>query len=152
METLDYSAVINRSAVAVDVPANNKEEVFQYICEMLYRDNTLTSLEDFKKDLYYRESLGKTGIGEGIAIPHGKSQFVTKTCIAIVKLKEPIAWETADEKPVQILILFAVNEADKSNFFLRMMAQVARKLVQENVSKRLVAAQTVDELIDALIN
>lgn len=152
METVDYAAIINRNAVAVNVPAENKEAAFQYIAEMLDKDGVLTSIDGFKKDLYLREEMGKTGIGGGVAIPHGKSRHVVKTCISIVKLAQPIAWESADDKPVEILILFAVNEADKTNTFLRMMAQVARKLAQEGVSARLRAAKTPDDLVNALLD
>lgn len=150
MEKINYLSVINQNAVRVGVPASNKEEAFQYIAKILYEDGTLTSLEDFIKDLYYRESLGSTGIGEGVAIPHGKSRAVKKSCIAIAKLEHPISWETTDEKPVQVLILFAVKEEDKSTYFLRLMAQVARKLAQEGVCAKLIDAHTKEELLDAL--
>lgn len=150
MEMINYLSVINENAVRIGVAAADKEEAFQYIAKILYEDGTLTSVEDFKKDLYYRESLGSTGIGGGVAIPHGKSRAVKKSCIAIVKLEHPIPWETTDEKPVQVLILFAVKEEDKSTYFLRLMAQVARKLAQDGVCAKLVGAHTKKELLSAL--
>ena len=150
MEELVLKDVINPDAVAVDVEAGNKEEAFQYATEMLYRSGVLTSMEDFKKDLYLREAEGQTGIGNGVAIPHGKSKYVSKTCIAILKLKNPIEWETADGKPVSVLVMFAVNEQDKSKYFLKLMAQVARRLAQNGVCERLLSCQTNQELIDTL--
>lgn len=150
MDVLDYASIINPRAVAVDVAAANKEEAFQSISELLAKDGVVTDIDAFKRDLYYRESLGSTGIGGGVAIPHGKSLAVSRTCISVVKLKEPIAWESADGKPVQVLILFAVNDADKGNTFLRMMAQVARKLAKEETSKKLVSAKTPEELMAVL--
>ena len=148
MEELVLKDVINPDAVAVDVEAGNKEEAFQYATEMLYRSGVLTSMEDFKKDLYLREAEGQTGIGNGVAIPHGKSKYVSKTCIAILKLKNPIEWETADGKPVSVLVMFAVNE--QSKYFLKLMAQVARRLAQNGVCERLLSCQTNQELIDTL--
>ena len=85
-----------------------------------------------------------------MAIPHGKSKYVSKTCIAILKLKKPIEWETADGKPVSVLVMFAVNEQDKSKYFLKLMAQVARRLAQNGVCERLLSCQTNQELIDTL--
>ena len=73
-----------------------------------------------------------------------------RSCIAVVKLDHPVPWETADEKPVQVLILFAVNEADKSTYFLRLMSQVARKLAQDGVCAKLAGAHTKEELLSAL--
>ena len=150
METIDYLSVINQNAVRTGVSAADKEEVFRYVAQILYEDGTLTSVEDFIKDLYERESLGPTGIGEGVAIPHGKSRAVSRSCIAVIKLDHPVPWETADEKPVQVLILFAVSEADKSTYFLRLMSQVARKLAQDGVCAKLAGAHTKEELLSAL--
>lgn len=150
MEAENYLSIINPHTVLVDVPAGSKAEVFDYAAKALLADGVLTDAEDFKKDLYYRESLGPTGIGGGIAIPHGKSGAVARTCISILKLAQPIQWETADGQPVQVIILFAVSLADKNNTFLRMMAQVARKLAREGVCAQLVAAASPEELTQAL--
>lgn len=150
METMDYLSIINPNAVKVGVEAASKEEVFEYASQLLRGDGAIGSVEEFKKDLYFRESLGQTGIGGGVAIPHGKSGAVERTCISILKLAQPVAWETADGKPVQVVILFAVSLADKNDCFLRMMAQVARKLAREGVCSKLMAATAPQELIDAL--
>ncbi len=147
---LNYMSVINRQAVAVDVPAANKEEAFQYICELLRNAGVMDSIEEFKRDLYLREAEGQTGIGNGVAIPHGKSLAVKDTCISVIKLREPIEWETLDGEPVRVLICFAVNDADKTSTFLRMMAQVARKLAYQETIDKLMAANTPDELLAAL--
>ncbi|WP_373165246.1 PTS sugar transporter subunit IIA [Agathobaculum sp. Marseille-P7918] len=149
MET-SYLSVINRQAVAVDVSAANKEEAFQYICDMLTKADVLNSAEEFKKDLYLREKEGRTGIGNGVAIPHGKSLAVKDTCISVVKLRDPIEWETLDGKPVRVLICFAVSDKDRTDKFLRMMAQVARKLAYQETIDNLMAATTPDELLAAL--
>ena len=85
-----------------------------------------------------------------MAIPHGKSAAVQRSCISIVKLAAPIPWESADDKPVQVVILFAVSLADKNNSFLRMMAQVARKLAKEGVCSNLIAATTPQQILQAL--
>ena len=76
--------VINENAVAVNVKAQNKEEVFECVCDLLLKDGSITSKEEFKQDLYIRESQGKTGIGDGIAIPHGKSLAVKRNCISVL--------------------------------------------------------------------
>lgn len=145
-----YLSVINHQAVAVDVSAANKEEAFQYIGDMLYKAGIVDSVENFKKDLYCREAEGKTGIGNGIAIPHGKSLAVKDTCISVIKLCEPIEWETLDDKPVRVLICFAVSDKDRTDKFLRMMAQIARKLAYEETVEKLMMAKTSDELVAAL--
>lgn len=150
MEAADYLSIIDRSAVKVGVKVSCKEEVFEYAAQLLKAERVIRSVEEFKKDLYLRESMGQTGIGGGVAIPHGKSGAVERTCISILKLARPVEWETADGQPVQVIILFAVSLEDKNENFLRMMAQVARKLAREGVCSKLVAAETPQELIEAL--
>lgn len=144
MELLE---VINRKVTSVDIEVQDKEEAFSYACWKLFEDGSITSMEEFKKDLYKREAEGQTGIGEGIAIPHGKSKAVKRNCISIFKLKNPISWETLDDKPVQVLILFAVSLEDKNEYFLRLMAAVAGKLAQEGISRKLLECNTREELL-----
>ena len=150
MEIDNYLEVVNLEVSSANVNVTDKEELFSYAAQKLEENGVLESAEDFKRDLYYRESLGKTGIGEGIAIPHGKSKSVRKTCIALFRLKQPIEWETTDDKPVQVIILFAVSIADQNEVFLRMMAQVARRLAREGVCRQLAAAPTTREMLQAL--
>lgn len=146
----EYLSVINQNAVRLDVPAKNKNEAFLYAAEMLFGEGVLSDKDEFVKDLHFRESLGPTGIGDGVAIPHGKSKAVKQTCISILKLAEPIEWETTDGKPVRILIMFAVSEEDKTDRFLRLMAQVARKLAREGVCEMLAAAESKEAIMKAL--
>ena len=88
MQEENYLSIINEQAVEVGVAACDKETVFEHVARRLEQIGVLTSSEHFKKDLYERESQGPTGIGGGIAIPHGKSLAVKNTCISIVKLDE----------------------------------------------------------------
>ncbi|WP_313184717.1 PTS sugar transporter subunit IIA [Lacrimispora sp.] len=146
---MDLKDVINQNAVAVNVRAKNKEEVFDYVCDLLFKDGSITSTEEFKQDLYLRESQGKTGIGEGIAIPHGKSSAVRRNCVSILKVEKPIQWETLDNEPVQVFIIFAVNQKDKNEYFLRLMASVAKKLAQEGVCGKLRNSCSKEEILEA---
>ena len=141
--------VINENAVAVNVKAQNKEEVFECVCDLLLKDGSITSKEEFKQDLYIRESQGKTGIGDGIAIPHGKSLAVKRNCISVLKLEQPIQWETLDGLPAQVFIIFAINQKDKDDYFLRLMASVAKKLAQEGTCGKLMGSSTKEDILEA---
>ena len=141
--------VINENAVAVNVKAQNKEEVFECVCDLLLKDGSITSKEEFKQDLYIRESQGKTGIGDGIAIPHGKSLAVKRNCISVLKLEQPIQWETLDGLPAQVFIIFAINQMDKDDYFLRLMASVAKKLAQEGTCGKLMGSSTKEDILEA---
>ncbi len=144
---MKVSDVINPNAVDLNMDAHNKEEALARLCELLEKDGSVTSAELFKKDVYFRESEGHTGIGDGVAIPHGKSETVLKTCIAIGRCKEPIEWETIDGKPVRVIILFAVSKDDKNNYFVKLMSEVARMLAHPGTAEKLLRCADCGELL-----
>lgn len=84
---MDLSKVIKRETIKLDMEATTKEEVIKELTELLYKVNAISNKEKFLKDVFYRESIGTTGIGNGIAIPHGKSKFVNKTSLVIGRAK-----------------------------------------------------------------
>jgi fructose PTS system EIIA component len=144
---MEVSAVINRSAVVLDMEAANKAAVISNLADLLEKDGAITSKDQFITDVYLREAEGKTGIGNAVAIPHGKSVAVSKTCVAIGRVKDAIEWETLDGKPVKLVILFAVGLEDKGMSFVKLMSQVARKIANEEVCEKLMCAKEVDEVV-----
>jgi PTS system fructose-specific IIC component len=126
------TCVLNLNAVDLKMQADSKQEALQKLYHLLYVDGAITSIEKFADDVQDREKKGWTGIGNGIAIPHGKSAAVVRSCIALARMKKPIPWETIDDQPVSLIILFVVGEEDRNTSFIRTIAQVARLLSQEN--------------------
>ncbi|MEA9390271.1 PTS sugar transporter subunit IIA [Acerihabitans sp. TG2] len=141
------SDVINKNAVQVNMPANDKAQALTMLADLLYQDGAINDKDGFINDVYHRENEGKTGIGGFIAIPHGKSAYVNHTCIAIGLLDRPILWESLDGNPVKVIILFAVNTKDKNDYFVKMMSQVARMLGKEDVCEQLISATSTEELL-----
>lgn len=139
--------VINKNAIQVNMPALNKQQALESLIDLLYQDGVVDDASLFIKDVYQRESEGMTGIGGYIAIPHGKSLHVNKTCIAIGLLRDPIEWESLDGNKVKAIILFAVSMQDKNDFCIKLMSRIARMLGNEQVCDTLLNATTSDELI-----
>ena len=147
---MNLREVINENAVAVNVKAQNKEEVFECVCDLLLKDGSITSKEEFKQDLYIRESQGKTGIGDGIAIPHGKSDHVDHVGIAVGRTRDMIDWESYDGEPSRLFFLFAVPaHSDGAKDHLRLIAELAGKLGNDNTMRRLQTAASYDDLLEA---
>lgn len=104
-------------------------------------------MEGFKKDIYLRESEGTTGIGNYIAIPHGKSDSVTQVGIAIAKLDHEIEWETLDGKGVKLVFLFAVsNNHEYARNHMLLLADIARKLGNDEAVEKMLSAETIEDL------
>lgn len=145
---MDLSKVIKRETIKLDMEATTKEEVIKELAELLYKVNAISNKENFLKDVFYRESIGTTGIGNGIAIPHGKSKFVNKTSLAIGRTKSAIEWESLDEQPVHFIILFAVTEEDKNSTHIKILAKVASNLGDDDVCANLLKAKSPEEILD----
>lgn len=145
---MDLSKVIKRETIKLDMEATTKEEVIKELTELLYKVNAISNKENFLKDVFYRESIGTTGIGNGIAIPHGKSKFVNKTSLAIGRTKSAIEWESLDEQPVHFIILFAVTEEDKNSTHIKILAKVASNLGDDDVCANLLKAKSPEEILD----
>ncbi len=143
---MNAADVIRKDRVELSLKADTKEEALRELVDILYESGALTDKEGFLKDVLDRESVSTTGIGNGIAIPHGKSANVRETTVTIGRTKTPLGWESVDEKPVSLIVLLAVNENDKTNVHVKLLSQMARKLASEESCKRLLEAKTADEI------
>lgn len=145
---MDLSKVIRSETIKLDMEATTKEEALQELTTLLFNVNAISNQENFLKDVFYRESIGTTGIGNGIAIPHGKSKFVNKTSLAIGRTKFDIEWESLDEQPVHFIILFAVTEEDKNSTHVKILAKVASNLGDDDVCAKLLQAKSPEEILE----
>ena len=145
---MDLAKVIKKETIKLDMEATTKEEALKELVELLYENNKISDKEAFLEDVYYRESLGTTGIGNYIAIPHGKSKFVNKTSLALGRTKQDIEWETLDGLPVRFIILFAVTDEDKTSVHIRLLAKVASTLGDDDACAKLLVAKTNEEILN----
>lgn len=149
-ETFSIADVITEELVELDLQATTKEEVIQELTELLVKNGVVSDATDFAVDVFKREAEGMTGLGQGIAIPHGKSESVLKTSLAVGKTKQPIAWESLDEKPVQVIILFAVKNTEANTMHIKLLQKVAMLLADEEFIADVMAAKTKEEMLQLL--
>lgn len=144
---MDIGKIINPNKINLDLQATTKDEVFREMSELLYQEGVLSSVEDFIVDVYKREEEGQTGLENHIAIPHGKSNAVLQTSLAIGRTAHPIPWETIDGKPVHCIILFAVRMIDKTTTHIKLLSQVASALADEEVVEKLLTENDPEQII-----
>ena len=149
---IDLSKIISKDLLIVDSVSKSKQEVLLELAKLLEKKEYITNAVNFLDDVYLRESEGITGIGNGIAIPHGKSKAVKKTTVAIAVLKNEINWETLDEKGVKVVILFAVQDTDATTTHILLLQQVAILLANDNFLDSLKAVSSVDQLYEIFVN
>lgn len=145
---MEIAQVLKPEQIRLDIQQNTKEQVLDALADVLMQSGALTDKKAFLDDVYEREAVSSTGIGNGIAIPHGKSQFVRETTVAIGRVSAGVTdWETFDDEPVTLVVLLAVDEADKTGVHVRLLSQMARKLASPQTCQRLTEAKTPEEMI-----
>lgn len=149
---IDLSKIISKDLLIVDSVSQSKQDVLLELANLLEKKEYITNAVNFLDDVYLRESEGITGIGNGKAIPHGKSKAVKKTTVAIAVLKNEIDWETLDEKGVKVVILFAVQDTDATTTHILLLQQVAILLANDNFLDSLKEVSSIDQLYEIFVN
>lgn len=108
--------ILNKKFFFLDKDSKTKEEVFENAVDVLMKDKRIISRKDLLKNIFHRESLGPTFVGQGFAIPHGQSEGVLVPTILYVKTNHPIEWETSNHDLVKHIILFIIkNEKNQED-------------------------------------
>lgn len=146
---MEIKDILDENIIDLSIEAKNKDQVLRHLANLLKENGYIQNLEEFVSDIYLRESEGITGIGNGIAIPHGKSNEAKRIGIAIGKTNNFIEWESIDEKPVNIIFLFCVsNDVEYARNHLMLLAKIAGKLGNDNTIKKLLNSTSKKEIID----
>jgi len=146
---MKISELIDLPLIQLDLKAKTKSQVITELSNMLKAENRISDLKLFMEDVYERESLGSTGIGFKIAIPHTKSKYVTKPSLVFGRTNDGIEFESLDNEPAKLFFLIAMPESG-SNSHLQVLALLSRNLIHEEFRDQLLEAKTSQEVLDIL--
>ena len=142
---------IKPSLVQFDFDVKSKEDTIKKVIDLMKESDLLSDADRYLKDVYKRESESTTGIGMGIAIPHAKSEGVKETCFSLIKLKDPIEWESLDEKPVNYVIMLAVPSGANDEY-LRILSTLATNLMDDDFRESLITSETIEDVYETFKN
>lgn len=145
MEVLN---MINPKLIKFHFAGTTKEEIISKVVDAVNESGCLNDVEQYRKDVFIRESLESTGIGYGIAIPHAKSKGVSNSCFTLIKLKNKIEWQSLDGNPVEFVIMLAVPEEEK-NEFLTILSSLATRLMDDDFRDSLLNSENQEEMLNA---
>lgn len=149
---MEFKDILNRKTIVTHLDVNNKAEALDAMAEMFVQANIINDKEGYIKDVYIREEFGPTGIGNYVAIPHGKSDSVITPGVAIAILTHEIEWESLDDNGAKVIILFAVGSDNESaQEHLKLLAMFSKRLGDNVVVSKLLGADTVEDVIDAFV-
>jgi len=145
------SDLLSPDRVLSDVRASSKKRLLELISDALVQhDATLNAREVFES-LIARERLGSTGLGHGVAIPHGRVPSSTAPQAVFLKLSKPLPYDSVDGQPVDLLFALAVPENCTSDH-LKLLAQIAERFGDAELREKLRNATDAQEMVQLLSN
>jgi len=147
MNIADFVEIEN---IVIGIDAASKVQAIEQLAALLDKNGKLNDKNGYIVAVLDREDHFTTGIGNGIAIPHGKTDCVKQSSIAIAKLNQPVEWQAMDDLPVDLVFLLAIQDADASDLHLKLLQQIAVKLMDDEIVAALKSAVTAEEIIAAL--
>ena len=148
---MELNEVLSENIIDLNLKGTTKDEILRELSQHLYDNGYISDVEQFVKDIYVRESLGITGAGNHIAIPHGKSSVVKKITIAIGRSDHYVEWESYDDQPVNLFFLFCVSDDESfAQNHMRLLAKLAGKIGNDDLCEELQNAKTPAEVIEIL--
>jgi nitrogen PTS system EIIA component len=131
--------------IVLDIDVESKARLFEEASALFERSSGLAR-SIISSSLAAREKLGSTGLGQGIAIPHGRIKGLTKATGAFIRLARPIAFDAPDGKPVaQVFVLLVPEHATEEH--LQLLSELAQMFSERSFRDQLAAAATADDLL-----
>ena len=144
--TVNFLDFLPQSAIAVDLKSQSKKEVLKEMVQILTEAHGIKNSSDILDALLEREELGSTGIGQGIAIPHGKSESAHKVTAALGISKRGIDFDALDGEPVYIFFML-VAPSNSAGVHLKILAKISRLLKDKFFRQALREAKNPDEIL-----
>lgn len=144
-----FGIEIARNQICVVPEGSTKHDALEALIAAVSTNPVVQDVAAFRRAVYEREAIMSTGIGEGIAIPHVRIPEITEATLGVGIAPGGIDFETLDNKPVHVLVLFA-TPAGSDKEYLRLLAQVMLSLRDRELFQALVACTSEDEVYTIL--
>ena len=138
--------LLKKDTIDLNVKAQSKEELLKKAVKLMQNNGNINNQEEYLKLVMNREKEGSTGIGEGIAIPHGKGESISKPGLSAMVIPEGADFEALDGKPVQLLFLIAAPNS-KENIHLEVLSRLSTILMDEDFREKLIQAKSKEEFL-----
>lgn len=142
--------LLDRRSVSLTAAPKTKSETLDMAVDLMVKSEKISNREAYRKQVYLREEESTTGIGEGIAIPHGKCDAVKKPGLAAMVIKNGVEFEALDDEPVTLLFLIAAPNTE-DNIHLDVLSKLSVMLMDEEFTESLRNASSVDESLWILL-
>lgn len=145
---MKISEVLNERLVQTNLTGATKEEVIDAMIELAGNSPRILDKEKVRQAIFEREKIMSTGVGNGFAIPHGKTDAISDIVAAFATTAQPIDYQSLDEKPVRLVFLL-VGRDNMVGPHIKLLSRISRLMGKEEFRNRLLELQSPKEIIDA---
>ena len=143
--------ILKKESVIADLLGDSKVKVIKEMTQCLKQNNFIKNDQDLFETLMEREKLGSTGIGENVAIPHGKSDEITQIITVLARSKNGVEFESLDQKPVHFVCM-VIAPAHSTGQHLKVLARVSRIFKNQGIREEILKAENSDTIYSILMN
>jgi fructose-specific phosphotransferase system IIA component len=140
--------VLEERFVNVLIPGTTKDEIINAMIDLAAQSPRVIDKEKVRQSIFEREKIMSTGVGNGFAIPHGKTESVSDIVAAFATTAEPIDYQSLDEKPVRLVFLL-VGRENMVGPHIKLLSRISRLMSKEEFRNKLVELKTPKEVFEA---
>ncbi len=140
--------LLNKESIMLGGSPKNKSEAIDMLVELQVKGGNIADKDEYKKGILAREEKGSTAVGEGIAIPHAKSEAVKAPSLAAMTVPEGVDYEALDDEPSNLLFMIAAP--NDGNVHLEVLSRLMTILMDEDFRAKLLAAKDKDEFLKVI--
>jgi fructose-specific phosphotransferase system IIA component len=143
------SEILSEACIDLELDAGSKDEVIERLVDLVVAQRPTLNRETVLKAIRTREQLMSTGVGNGVAIPHGKTNAVKSLTAAFGRCRNPVAFDALDGRPVHLIFLL-VGPEDAAGPHIKALSRISRLLSYEEFRSRLDQASSAAEVLEAI--
>ena len=147
---MNLTKILEQKSIKVGFESSDKKEVIKELVDLLETNGLLNNCAEVLESVLIREKTRSTGIGSGIAIPHGKCCSIKELIMAIGISTEPIEFESVDGKGVSIVLLL-LSPSDQTGPHIQALASISRLMLDEEFRMSLVNAGSAEQVYELII-
>jgi len=145
---MKISDILTENLVATGLAGTTKNDIIDAMIDLVASSPKVLDKEKVRKAIFEREEIMSTGVGNGFAIPHGKTEAVADIVAAFAVTGQPIDYQSLDEKPVRLVFLL-VGKDNLVGPHIKLLSRISRLMNKEEFRKRLLELKTPKEILEA---
>lgn len=144
---MTLTSLLDKQTILTELEVSDKQELLNLMVDLLEHRVSEEQLSNIRQAVLQREEIMSTGVGKGLAIPHGKAAGLSESYASFALLADPIEFDSIDGEPVRIVFML-VGPESKNSVHIKLLSRISRLMNNESFRERLLECQTPSDVLD----